>query len=115
MVVRSINRTERIMAAIASGKWLLHPFYLMACKDANEFLDEEFYEWGNPKNKENDKLDGSSLSVARAAYRWRSHLNTTKETGAFAGICAFVHTSKTRVESFQRLIMAGGGEIIKAS
>ncbi|XP_043474546.1 DNA topoisomerase 2-binding protein 1-A isoform X2 [Leptopilina heterotoma] len=108
------SRNEKILCSIASGKWILHANYIKDCEIANKFLDEEKYEWGNPKFS--DELS-STLSteieqmMAAAAYRWRIKL-TKEPGGAFENMVALLLVQEEKYESFERLIVAGSGRVV---
>ncbi|XP_046481485.1 DNA topoisomerase 2-binding protein 1 isoform X1 [Neodiprion pinetum] len=108
-------RNEKLLASIAAGKWVLHCYYLRDSEEAGMFLDEEKYEWGNPKSENiipNPTTDTES-QIAAAAHRWRLKL-TTNPGGAFRDMVALLIGPKERCQQFQRLICAGGGTVVEA-
>uniref|UniRef100_A0A182SUK6 BRCT domain-containing protein n=1 Tax=Anopheles maculatus TaxID=74869 RepID=A0A182SUK6_9DIPT len=66
------NRGEKMLSGIAAGKWLLSTKYLDDSYDEGYFLDEECYEWGNPKaaSKLTALASAGDLETAAAAYTW---------------------------------------------
>lgn len=111
------TRSEKHLAAIASGKWLLNVSFLEDSGKAGRFVEEEPYELGNPSAKYVSVMDRDSLEykLAVCARRWRLALSQDKrKRGAFHGMKALVHTSRERSEAFTRLILTGGGEVLSA-
>ncbi|PSN50069.1 hypothetical protein C0J52_04214 [Blattella germanica] len=110
-------RSEKLLASIASGKWILHRSFLDASQKANKFLKEDEYEWGNPSaiTLMRDLKPGSlEHDLALAAHRWRCKLSKD-HGGAFVGVRALVCISREREEPFKRLILAGGGQVLNFS
>lgn len=78
-------------------------------------LQEEAFEWGNPKASDvmaNQKLNSMDAQLAEAAHRWRRKLGGDSRDGAFKDMRAIIHTSQEKGESFARLIRAGGGQVL---
>lgn len=75
-------------------------------------LQEEAYEWGNPKAAENvPQVD----ETGRAAHRWRKLLQansatTSEPVGAFSSFRVILHTKKKA--SFKSLLEAGAGIVL---
>ncbi|XP_076627119.1 mutagen-sensitive 101 isoform X1 [Colletes latitarsis] len=108
-------RNEKMLGSIASGKWVLHCMYLRDSEQEGKFLDEEKYEWGNPKSKGiiPDPVGEIEKMIAAAAYRWR--LNLLKEPrGPFNNMVALLLVSDEKYDQFERLINAGGGKVVQA-
>ncbi|XP_015595302.1 DNA topoisomerase 2-binding protein 1-A isoform X2 [Cephus cinctus] len=109
------SRNEKMLSSIAAGKWVLHCTYLRDCEQQGKFIDEEKYEWGNPKSKgvipeptgETEKL------IAAAAYKWRIKI-LQEPGGAFQNMVALLLVQKEKYDQFQRLICAGGGVVVQA-
>ncbi|KAK7027481.1 hypothetical protein SK128_007595 [Halocaridina rubra] len=117
LVTTKPTRNEKTLAAVASGKWVLRPSYLMESAKAGRFLEELPFEWGNINSMNIPKLEANSTEyrIAVCARRWRQLLCKNRERkGAYHGMKAIVHTEKNRFEAFARLIAAGGGEVIVA-
>ncbi|KAG0723109.1 DNA topoisomerase 2-binding protein 1 [Chionoecetes opilio] len=114
LVAESLSRSERTLAAIASGKWVLHDSYLDHSREAGHFLKEETYAWGNPAAEHLPCLEPVSTraQLAKAAWRWRCAIGGPGgkvRQRPFQHMVALVHSSKDRVGSFSRMIKAGGG------
>ena len=51
-----LGRSEKMLGSIASGRWVMHPSYIVACKAAGRMVAEDDFEWGNPRNGFFDRL-----------------------------------------------------------
>ncbi|XP_025993748.1 DNA topoisomerase 2-binding protein 1 isoform X2 [Solenopsis invicta] len=110
-----LSRNEKMLGSVAAGKWVLHCSYLRDSEQDGKFLDEEEYEWGNPKSKNKiPKPNGEiEIAIAAAVYRWR--LKLQKELhGPFSNIVALLMVSEEKYDQFKRLIKAGGGMVVQA-
>ncbi|XP_032667662.1 DNA topoisomerase 2-binding protein 1 isoform X2 [Odontomachus brunneus] len=109
------SRNEKMLGSIASGKWVLHCSYLRDSEREGRFLDEEEYEWGNPKSKDTiPELNGEiERAIAAAAYRWRLKL-LKKPNGPFSDMVALLLVAEEKYDQFKRLIVAGGGSVMQA-
>lgn len=73
-------------------------------------MQEELFEWGNPKAAKNlPTLTEQEEPFAKAAYRLRVRMETTGD-GVFKDMCAIVRTSKD--ENMRNLIEAGHGKVL---
>uniref|UniRef100_A0A182P507 BRCT domain-containing protein n=1 Tax=Anopheles epiroticus TaxID=199890 RepID=A0A182P507_9DIPT len=108
------NRGEKMLSGIAAGKWLLSTKYLDDSFEAGYFLDEECYEWGNPKavGKLTALASAGDLETAAAAYTWRTRIasNVGKHDGAFTGFRVLLVAPKK--DQFVRLLQSGGGFVL---
>ena len=110
-----------MLGSIASGKWVLHPSYMAASMAAGKLLPERDYEWGAPANAAKFAADLKSdmeRKLSAASHRWRVARAksiakcATGRVGAFTGIKAVLHTSKSRANAFRNLLTLGGGEVL---
>ncbi|KAF7995978.1 hypothetical protein HCN44_008733 [Aphidius gifuensis] len=108
-------RNEKMLASIAAGKWILHCSYLRDSETAGKFLDENDYEWGNPKMTAvgTKLINDIEHTLASAAHRWRVK-RKNGGGGAFEGMIAMLLVNKDKHEQFERLIQAGGGLVVEA-
>ncbi|KFB41202.1 AGAP002760-PA-like protein [Anopheles sinensis] len=108
------NRGEKMLSGMAAGKWILSTKYLDDSYEAGYFLDEENYEWGNPKAAKNlaTLTTAGELEAATAAYTWRKRIATDggKHDGAFTGFRVLLVAPKK--EQFVRLLQSGGGTVV---
>ena len=115
VIAQKIARSEKMLGSIASGKWLLHPSYMVDCIECGKLLDEVDYEWGNANNDLiNDLSTDLEKKLAKASYRLRVKREKGQES-VFSGIKAIIHTSEQRKASFKKLLELGGGKVIDSS
>lgn len=109
------SRNEKMLGSIATGKWVLHCMYLRDSEANGNFLDEEKYEWGNPKSKGiiPDTTGEVENAIAAAAHRWRIKL-LKEPYGPFHDMVALLLASEEKYDQFKRLIEAGGGTVVQA-
>ncbi|EDV27656.1 uncharacterized protein TRIADDRAFT_53583 [Trichoplax adhaerens] len=119
VVVGDINRNEKCLAAMASGKWLLRKSFLDESQLAGRFVSEEEHEWGS------DHANNSSLSkLSIAARRWRKKVQEENRNrklqgiigdpyGAFKGWKVLLSVDVTRQSGFKRLLEAGCATVMK--
>ncbi|XP_037044604.1 DNA topoisomerase 2-binding protein 1 isoform X3 [Bradysia coprophila] len=117
LICLKLNQSEKTFSVIASGRWLLCPAYIEDSFAAGRFLNEEEYEWGNPKAdpKLPNDIDVKTKNIARMNYKWRTELKLRSEkenrkVGIFSSIRAILHTN--RKDSFKRLLEAGCGVVV---
>lgn len=89
--------------------------YLRDSEANGNFLDEEKYEWGNPKSKGiiPDTTGEVENAIAAAAHRWRIKL-LKEPYGPFHDMVALLLASEEKYDQFKRLIEAGGGTVVQA-
>ncbi|XP_035774152.1 DNA topoisomerase 2-binding protein 1-A-like [Anopheles albimanus] len=108
------NRGEKTLSAIAAGKWVLSTKYIEDSLQAGFFLEEESYEWGNPRAVANlTPLDSTTDNeTATASYTWRKRIATDggKRDGAFTGFRVLL--VPTRKATLVRLLQSGGGHVL---
>jgi len=110
MITTKVSRSEKMLCSVASGRWVLHHSYIASSLSQGRWLEEESFEWGNPANDFLDLTDGSTESkLAAAARRWRSK---GRGCEAFAGMVMVLVMPSGKKEQFQRLVQAGGGEVV---
>lgn len=111
-----LSRNEKMLGSIAAGKWVLHYSYLLDSERDGKFLDEEKYEWGNPKSKGKIPEPNGEIenAIASAAYKWRLKLLNKELDGPFSDIVALLMVSEEKYDQFKRLIEAGGGSVMQA-
>lgn len=78
-------------------------------------MQEEEYEWGNPKSKDTIPEPSGEIEqlIAAAAYKWRVKLRQGSD-GPFSDMVALLMTSEEKYDQFRRLIEAGGGLVMQA-
>lgn len=109
IVVAKLGCNEKLLTSIAAGKWIVHPGWVYESEKMRHFVDERKYEWGNPTC--NDSISNEEAKIATAAYYWRFNRNQGFASGPFHGITAVLYLCEGN-DSFQRLLEAGGGEVV---
>ena len=68
-------------------RWVMHPSYIVACKEAGRMVAEDDFEWGNPRNGFVDQLTSSlEKKLAAASFKWRVEVQSGRSKGALEGI-----------------------------
>lgn len=115
LVVAKVGCNEKLLTSIAAGKWVLHPCWLSDSENEGRFLEECKYEWGNPASvvvhPPLEPISEDEANIAAAAYYWRLNRSRGLSDGPFHGITAVLHL-REKNGSFQRLLEAGGGEVV---
>ncbi|OQR87700.1 hypothetical protein THRCLA_22909 [Thraustotheca clavata] len=62
---KEFRRTEKIIAACASGKWILMPQYSTDSRKKGMYLDQEPYEWGLNKVSKKISMDPRTIAIFR--------------------------------------------------
>lgn len=105
LICRKPGKNEKALASIASGKWILHVSYVQKSKEAGQFLDEEEFEFGNPKTKNKQFYDAKDSHV----YHWRRKISG-RGYGAFHDMRAIAVVEKRN--ALINVIEAGGGVVV---
>merc|ERR1719234_1090606 len=120
MITGRVARSEKILCSVASGRWVLHPSFIGESLAQGRWLEEERFEWGNELNgflKEQVKValkdgkESTEVKLAAAARRWR--LQGASGEGAFDGMKMILVVPDQKKGQFERLIVAGGGQVVK--
>lgn len=95
------------MAAVASGKWILHKSYLEASREAAMFVGETDHEWGcRPEDSD----------FYASGKRWRMELEKERtqdvKVGAFKGWVVLLCIEASKQPGFKRILEAGGGKVL---
>lgn len=101
------SKSEKYLAACASGIWILRQEYIEACKKEGRLLPEGDWEWQPSWN------DSEADAALKAAPRnWRLHLQTSKKKGAFDGWVVLLAVDQKRLVGFTRILQAGAAKVI---
>jgi len=95
-------RTEKYLAGLATGKWILDQSYISACNTANRFVKEDDYEM-------HPKTDHQDISLA-ATRRWRLALKDKK--GAFNCWKVILYCDGEDTHQLRRVLQAGGATVL---
>ncbi|GAQ87548.1 BRCT domain-containing protein [Klebsormidium nitens] len=102
-----LKRTEKVLAALAAGLWLLQPAFLTASKPAGGWATEEEHEWVPGTGDVGAALD---LSAPR---HWRQR---RAETGrrALQGLRVVLYGDfqNPTTDALKRIVLAGGGQVL---
>ncbi|KAI9101090.1 hypothetical protein DFS34DRAFT_613126 [Phlyctochytrium arcticum] len=118
LVASKPARTEKPLAAMASGGWVLKPQYLDASARAGKFVDEVLYEWtANNDTPPEDRL------VFQAPQKWRLRVEEQKRKGlpegqrpgSYTGWRVLLVVDTKKRDGFQRLLEAGGAKVVLAN
>uniref|UniRef100_A0A674AS52 DNA topoisomerase II binding protein 1 n=1 Tax=Salmo trutta TaxID=8032 RepID=A0A674AS52_SALTR len=114
IIVGSPLRNEKYLAAMASGKWILHRSYLEACRSVGHFIQEDAYEWGSSSILDAlPSISSHQKRLALAAMRWRRNLQDQNNLeGAFSGWTVMLNIDQTRESGFRRLLQSGGAKVL---
>ncbi|XP_018416021.1 PREDICTED: SMC5-SMC6 complex localization factor protein 1 [Nanorana parkeri] len=98
-------RSEKWLAACASGKWVLIKEYVINSAESGRWLDETTYEWGYKMERDAHY----SPQMQSAPKRWREHLTHTRALGAFSRwkVVLLIEDADKERESFLRVLTAG--------
>lgn len=102
------GRNEKTLACMAAGKWILHVSYIEKSVEAGQFLDEEIFEFGNPKSRSHIPYEENYKNV----HLWRKEIGR-RGYRAFNDMRAIVIAEKK--EPIVNVIEAGGGVIVNVS
>jgi hypothetical protein len=116
------SRSEKYLAAMASGAWILEMTYLEVCQKAGSFegISEVDYEVGASNEKDSITTTttvAERLDISVAGRRWRLNLAPFPDRpaikGAFTGwrILLVCGDDKKRKDGFMRLLEAGGAVV----
>ncbi|KAI8801806.1 BRCT domain-containing protein [Cladochytrium replicatum] len=107
LIVGKPNRTEKCLAAIASGVWVLRPSYVYASDDSGCFVDEDEHEWN--VSIETPAEDHQTILAAR---RWRTALSDGDYTNkAFSGWNILLLVEGKKRDGYLRVLRAGGAMV----
>ncbi|KAJ9441585.1 topoisomerase (DNA) II binding protein 1 [Diplonema papillatum] len=113
LVASHLGTTQNLCCALAAGKWIVSPTWLLDSSAKKTFLGEEKYEW-NPATVADalakKKVDAGSkegakvLSLAGAVEHWRKHTGGGAFSSWRVSLCAN--------DVFASVLKAGGATIV---
>ncbi|CAH2297038.1 SMC5-SMC6 complex localization factor 1 isoform X1 [Pelobates cultripes] len=112
LIAKKPCRSEKWLAACASGKWVLTKDYIINSAESGRWLDETTYEWGYKI----EKGFHYSPQMQSAPKRWRQHLTRTGALGAFSRwkVALLVKDGHKEREAFIRVLKAGQATLCNA-
>ena len=108
LIAGNPNRSEKYLAACASGVWVLHPSFVTASQQAGYFVNEEDHEYGGSEMK---GVDENHLTMA--PHRWRIKIQKTSR--AFHNWRVLLCVGQEKQAGFGRLLEAGGATVLALS
>ncbi|KAI6210087.1 DNA topoisomerase 2-binding protein 1 [Aphelenchoides besseyi] len=114
-VYANLVKSEKLMSAIAAGKWIVSLDYIRDSLSCRRWLGEETYEFGNPRSRSRiNSSNDDSIKIADACYRWRLKATTDPTfRGAFQNwkVLLYMRNKSAKKSIFKNVIEAGGGEV----
>ncbi|KAJ1975271.1 protein kinase activating protein dpb11 [Dimargaris verticillata] len=111
LVVGYLTRSEKVIASIAAGIWVLEPKFLEESANHGQFLDETKYQWTDEAD-----IPPDEASLALAVRQWRQALAEVPQVpgqrvGAFSSWRTLVCATGAKQASYERLLEAGGATV----
>lgn len=97
LIIGSLTKSEKFLAALASRAWVLRPEYAEACRQAGKFVDELEYEWTS-------SWSDDVLAGAPRACRIR-------RIAAFINWTVLLAADQKRIASLKNILLAGGATV----
>ncbi|NWI49925.1 SLF1 protein, partial [Calyptomena viridis] len=109
LIAKKLNKSEKVLAACAAGKWVLTKEYIINSAESGRWLDETMYEWGY----EIERDTHYSPQIQSAPKRWREELSLSGAAGAFHRwkVVLPVKEGDKRMASIRRILQAGKATI----
>ena len=99
MLATKVSRSEKMLASVAAGKWILHPSYVRDSVKAGHWLEEDKYEWGDARNQFIQDKNSQEWKIAAAARKWRM------DEGQCLEGCKFIlHMPVQKIGAFSRSV-----------
>eukprot|EP00118_Oscarella_pearsei_P004465 m.19150 g.19150 ORF g.19150 m.19150 type:complete len:1238 (+) comp27800_c0_seq1:76-3789(+) len=102
------TRSEKFLAMMAAGKWILHKSFIEASREEGRYVKEEEHEWGGVAVGVNGKAE---REMASAAHRWRVQVAGGRG-GAFNDWKVLLAVNSERQAGVKRLLEAGGARVL---
>ena len=119
LIVGQPTRSEKFLASMAAGKWILKTEYILESRAAGSFLEETPFEWAEGARTGASFKDDTERDLALAARRWRIAIADPHATaiagGAFTGWRVVLVCEQQKKDGFMRLLEAGGAQVLLAS
>ena len=105
-------KSEKFLASVARGLWVLSYDYLEQSLKAGRFLNEEDFEWGSEKLGL-ASIHSNHIKLATSARRWRLALSGGRDIGAYSNWKVLLHVPKNKIKGLSSILNAGGAEILE--
>uniref|UniRef100_A0AC35FSL4 BRCT domain-containing protein n=1 Tax=Panagrolaimus sp. PS1159 TaxID=55785 RepID=A0AC35FSL4_9BILA len=115
VICNKLQRSEKLMAALAAGKYIVPSTYIIESNRKGYWLPREDFEYGNPKSARkrisfsNVKDSAVAQQILNACFRLRYKAESVGH-GAFHGWKAIIFAQAEVGASLIRIIECGGGE-----
>jgi hypothetical protein len=104
------SKTEKCLAACASGAWMLSPTYLEESEKENRFLAESGFEWSAARDFAAMAV-GKDRECIEAGSRWRiklgNYMRGGKQRGSFQNWCVLLVVEEKKKKGFVSVLEAG--------
>ncbi|CAF0728935.1 unnamed protein product, partial [Didymodactylos carnosus] len=118
LITGTFTKTEKLLAFIAAGKWILHPSYIYECERQNSLVDEENYEWANyivehqHQLQQHQQYTKEHELLIKISKQWRLYTNHEIKQTIFSGwkVCFLCNTDHSI--PYGLIIIAGGGQVL---
>ncbi|KAI6204719.1 hypothetical protein M3Y94_00708900 [Aphelenchoides besseyi] len=110
-VYATMVKSEKLMSAMAAGKWIVNMDYIRDSLSCRRWLGEDTYEFGNPRTLTPiDSVNEDSNKIANACYRWRLKAKTDPTfLGAFQNwkVLLYMRNKSTKKSVFKKCDRSG--------
>ena len=111
MVVHKAKRTEKMLAGLAAGVWVLEPRWLTESAAAGRWLPEADYEFFAPGDV-TTPFGGGYLTLWMGAARSHRRCREQYNRGAFEGQNIVVAASDETARRIRCILLAGGATVL---
>lgn len=114
LICMAPNRSQKYLSALASGLYILHYSYIEETIKAGFFVNEEPFEFGNPRCSKETNVPVKDMDLVHAAYRWRMKITNEEKfkNGAFTGFKVMILCHNEKIRQFAAVVRSGGGEFV---
>lgn len=112
LLMTYVDRNDVVLSSMAAGKYILHASYIFDSAENKKFLNENLYEFGNPKFLSKIKKCVKRETNVKSFYWWRQHLKGQKSK-AFYNMKILVRGKRSDNKRLKRIIEAGGGTFLR--
>lgn len=111
------NKSEKFFTSLVCGRRILQLEYIEKCDEEGRFIEEDEYEFGNPKFLDHLQAQISDEKLSKTPYNWRRWIHFEHKErfmeGAFTGVSfIFALNSAEKTDQLLNVIVAGGGKQI---
>uniref|UniRef100_A0A914ELQ0 BRCT domain-containing protein n=1 Tax=Acrobeloides nanus TaxID=290746 RepID=A0A914ELQ0_9BILA len=110
LICEKMVKNEKILTAIATGRWVIASDYIFDSDKANGWLNEEDYEYAADRFL--SKVKEADRKLAKASRKWRIELKNREKYptgGAFYNWNVLFYVKPARADAFVRMLQQAGG------